>query len=143
MLVIPLRLSALALGVALFAGCGGGGGTTPMGDANTAAVAAGMRIAQLNACPTCHGADYGGTDVAMGGAYPGNVTPDPLHGIGDWTDAQIIAAVTSGMGLGGRGLCPSMPRVPLAPADAANLVAFLRSVSPSAHDSPAGACTAP
>lgn len=143
MLRTPLsRVSVLTLAAALLGACGGGT-TTPMTDANTAAVAAGARIAQLNVCTSCHGADYGGSSVAMGGSYPQNITPDPDHGIGDWTDAQITAAVTMGTGLGGRTLCPSMPRIPLSATDAANLVAFLRTVAPSTNDAPAGACSAP
>ncbi|MFO0684695.1 MAG: c-type cytochrome [Sandaracinus sp.] len=136
-------LSVLALGGALLGACGNGGGGTPMSDANTAAVAAGARIAQLNVCTSCHGADYAGTSVAMGGSYPENITQDPDHGIGDWTDAQIAAAVTSGTGIGGRTLCPSMPRIPLSATDAANLVAFLRTIPGSTNDAPAGTCTAP
>jgi mono/diheme cytochrome c family protein len=69
-------------------------------------------------CAGCH------TDVATKGPllaggralktpfgifYSPNITPDPTHGIGAWTDADFIKAVKGGIGKSGRHLFPAFP----------------------------------
>ncbi len=69
--------------------------------------------------------------TAFGTFYGTNITPDPVHGIGDWTDRQIVDALRSGVGPGGRALSPAMPYPAfsgMTDADAEALVAYLRSV---------------
>ncbi|MBW6399949.1 cytochrome c [Roseomonas sp. HJA6] len=68
-----------------------------------------------------------GTSVAR------NITPDREHGIGDWTDAQIIRAVTQGVSADGRPLFPPMGYgyyARMTPADLADLLVYLRSLRP-------------
>lgn len=68
-----------------------------------------------------------GTSVAR------NITRDRAHGIGDWTDAQIIRAVTQGVSADGRQLFPPMGYgyyARMTPTDLADLVAYLRSLRP-------------
>ena len=68
-----------------------------------------------------------GTSVAR------NITPDRGHGLGDWTDAQIIRAVTQGVSADGRQMFPPMGYgyyARMTPRDLADLVAYLRSLRP-------------
>jgi mono/diheme cytochrome c family protein len=62
-----------------------------------------------------------------------NITPNKEQGIGDWTDAQIIAALTRGVSTYGRRLAPPMgARAPIysriADHDMRDLIAYLRSL---------------
>lgn len=86
-------------------------------------------------CHTSEGGalNAGGRPVttAFGTFYGTNITPDPLYGIGDWTDKQIAEALRSGVGRGGRALSPVMPYPAFSgmrDADITALVAYLRSV---------------
>lgn len=68
-----------------------------------------------------------------GVAVARNITPSEQHGIGSWTDEQIIAAVTKGISADGRRLVPPMGgRAPiwakLTQGDLHDLVAYLRSL---------------
>jgi mono/diheme cytochrome c family protein len=80
----------------------------------------------------------GGSDVGF--AIPGhgvfvgrNLTPDPETGLGKWTSAQIVTALTTGVRPDGRILAPIMPWqafANLTDADARAIVAFLKSLPP-------------
>jgi hypothetical protein len=62
-----------------------------------------------------------------------NITPHPEHGLGRWTDEQIVRAITEGVSANGRRLLPPMPYANyagLTPRDLADIVAFLRSLPP-------------
>jgi mono/diheme cytochrome c family protein len=64
-----------------------------------------------------------------------NITPSKQHGIGNWTDEQVIAAITKGISADGRRLVPPMGgRAPiwakLTQNDLHDLVAYLRSLPP-------------
>jgi len=68
-----------------------------------------------------------------GVAVARNITPSEQHGIGSWTDEQIIVAVTKGISADGRRLVPPMGgRAPiwakLTQGDLHDLVAYLRSL---------------
>jgi mono/diheme cytochrome c family protein len=68
-----------------------------------------------------------GTSVAA------NITPNRTRGIGGWTDAQIIRAVTQGVSADGRRLFPPMGYAYYArmdERDLRDLVAYLRSLPP-------------
>ena len=68
-----------------------------------------------------------------------NLTPDKETGLGDWTDDQIVAAITKGVRPDGRKLAPIMPwqeLAALAPDDAKAIVAYLRSLPPVNHAVP-------
>jgi mono/diheme cytochrome c family protein len=133
------RISALAmvaaLGVASFEAYGAG-------DA-----ARGKYLVTIMGCNDCHtpGYFFGKPDMArfLGGSEVGfeipglgvfhgpNLTPDKETGLGDWTDAQIATALTTGKRPDGRELAPIMPWrafTELAKDDVDAIVAFLRTI---------------
>lgn len=69
-----------------------------------------------------------------------NITPDKEHGIGAWTDGEIVRAIREGISRDGHALVPMMPyeefRQTLTQADALAIVAYLRTLKP-ASSSPA------
>jgi hypothetical protein len=107
----------------------------------------GLMVVTANSCATatlCHGADLGGSNtIPVPGTrvFPQNVTPDVQTGIGGWTDAQIEAAVRTGVDASGRTLCPTMPRfTTLTAQQMADLIAYLRSVPPVNREVPENSC---
>ena len=84
------------------------------------------------------GANYGFELPGLGVFVPPNLTFDKT-GLGDWTDEQVIAAITQGERPDGRILAPIMPYhsySALTPDDAKALVAYLRSLPPAVYDAP-------
>lgn len=79
--------------------------------------------------------------------YSSNVTPDPTTGIGDWTIAQIIAAVKQGTEPDGNKICPPMPAGPMGgfggmtTEDATDVANYLKSIAPRENQVPGGECT--
>ena len=62
-----------------------------------------------------------------------NITPDPEHGIGKWTDDEIKRAIVAGIRQDGSKLVRTMPfdwYAKIAPDDLDALVAYLRSLTP-------------
>lgn len=59
-----------------------------------------------------------------------NVTPDEVEGIGKWTRAQFVTAVTTGTSPAGRRLHEAMPRYPLSEADAGAVFDYLKAQPP-------------
>jgi mono/diheme cytochrome c family protein len=117
--------------------------------ADQAQIDRGQYLVTISGCSDCHtpGALIGSPDKArvLGGAdvgfgIPGvgvfigpNLTPDKETGLGNWTDAQIIAAMTTGKRPDGRMLSGVMPFEALShltAADAQAIVAYLRSLPP-------------
>ena len=86
----------------------------------------------------------GGSDVGFAiphlGVFVGpNLTPDKATGLGNWTAAQIITAITTGMTPQGRKLAPSMPYDAyknLTKSDARAIAAYLQSLPPVSHQVP-------
>jgi len=120
--------------------------------ADPAAVARGKYLVTIAGCHDCHTPGYflgkpdmarylGGSDVGFElpglGVFVGpNLTPDKETGLGNWTDAQVIAALQTGARPDGRMLAPIMPYhafANLTPQDAQAIVAFLRSVPAVSH----------
>jgi mono/diheme cytochrome c family protein len=111
----------------------------PEGDA-----ARGEMVFTAAGCASCHtapGAEAGdGAPVLAGGrAFPSdfgtfyapNISTDPTHGIGGWSDADIARAITEGVSPKGAHYYPAFPYTAYAkaaPADIADLVAYLRSL---------------
>jgi mono/diheme cytochrome c family protein len=99
-------------------------------------------------CPLCHtpidpdtgayltsGFLAGGMRVSAypwGVWYSRNLTPDPETGLGGWSEAEIVDAVTRGVGRGGRRLDPMAMPWPwfarLTPEDARAIATYLRAV---------------
>ena len=67
----------------------------------------------------------------LGVFYPPNLTPDRETGLGAWTEAQVIAAVRTGVRPDGRHLAPIMPwhsYAALTDEDARALATYLKSI---------------
>jgi mono/diheme cytochrome c family protein len=65
-------------------------------------------------------------------AYASNLTADPVHGIGAYTNAELVTFLRTGVKRDGRQGYPWAPRFPLlSDGDAAALIAYLRSNDPA------------
>ena len=123
--------------------------------ADPAAVARGKYLVTITGCNDCHTPGYffgkpdmarflGGSEVGfempgLGVFYGPNLTPDKATGLGNWTDAQIVAAIQEGKRPDGRTLAPSMPWhafAALTKPDVNAIVAFLRSLPPVVNKVP-------
>lgn len=115
--------------------------------ADQSTVERGKYLATLGGCGDCHtpggligspdpkrllgGSDVGFGDPAAGVWIGPNLTPDKETGLGDWTDDQIVAAITQGVRPDGRKLSPIMPWPSfshLTADDARAIVAYLKSL---------------
>lgn len=121
----------------------------------------GAYLVELLGCGVCHtdGALEGGADIEKGLAgsrtgiafsnplghefpgvvYPPNITPDMKTGIGSWTDAQIGAAISAGLGRHAGRRIASMPwqgYAKLSDDDVRAIVTYLRSIKPIMHRVP-------
>ena len=109
----------------------------------------GKYLVTLSGCGDCHTPGgltgspdpkrlLGGSDVGFGipgsGVWIGpNLTPDKETGLGDWTDDQIVAAITQGVRPDGRKLSGIMPWPALShltAEDALAIAAYLKSLPP-------------
>src|SRR5215831_17607035 len=112
-------------------------------------VARGRKLASLT-CFNCHqdpttsrltGKQISDAPKQFGIIFSKNITKDSEHGIGTWTDGQLIYLLRTGIDRTGQYLPPYMPRVALmSDDDVESVVAFLRSddplVAPAAEDPP-------
>ena len=129
--------------VATCTGCDG------PGRAESAEIARGKYLVTVGGCTDCHTPGHilgkpdmsrflGGSDVGFGvpgaGVFVGrNLTPDKETGLGSWTQAQIVTAITTGVRPDGRTLAAVMPWPALSQltkADAVAIAAFLQSLPP-------------
>lgn len=72
--------------------------------------------------------------------YGKNITPDAETGIGSWTDAEIIRAMTQGISKNGDTLFPLMPYISynrMAKEDLLSIVAFIKTLKPIKNKVPA------
>jgi mono/diheme cytochrome c family protein len=77
----------------------------------------GRYLTTVGDCAACH--TLPGSGHAFAGGRPietpfgiliaPNITPDPVTGIGAWTDDEFVSALTKGTGRDGRHLFPAMP----------------------------------
>jgi len=108
----------------------------------------GRYVATVGTCTLCHTAGPsvtrlwapfpelgGGMRVrwnVFGTVWSRNLTPDPGTGLGDWSDAEIVRAITSGLSRDGRTMhWQAMPWdhfSRLTPEDSVALVTYLRHV---------------
>ncbi|MGD9881161.1 MAG: cytochrome c [Reyranella sp.] len=120
----------------------------PVAQAQTP-VERGKYLVTISGCNDCHTPGYflgkpdktrflGGSEVGfempgLGTFYGPNITPDKETGIGSWTNAQVLAALQTGIRPDGRLLAPIMPWhafASLTQSDASAIVAYLRSLPP-------------
>jgi mono/diheme cytochrome c family protein len=123
--------------------------------AENADVARGKYLVSIAGCNDCHTPGYflgkpdesrflGGSEVgfeipALGIFHGPNLTPDRETGLGGWTDAQIVAALTIGKRPDGRELAPVMPWRAFAnftKEDVGAIVAYLRTLPPVSNKVP-------
>ena len=92
-------------------------------------------------CAACHtlpgsGRDFAGgraVETPFGQLIASNITPDPVTGIGAWTDEEFIKALTEGTGRDGTHLYPAMPYTyytKVTRDDALAIRAYLNTVPP-------------
>jgi mono/diheme cytochrome c family protein len=126
-----------------------------MGRADAADLARGKYLVGLMGCTDCHTPGHffgkpdmtrflGGSDVGF--AVPGlgvfvgsNLTSDKETGLGNWTEAQIVTALTTGVTPEGRVLAPPMPWrnfTSLTKSDAQAMAAYLKTLPPVKHQVP-------
>ncbi len=78
--------------------------------------------------------------------YQQNITHDPTHGIGSWTEAEFLRALKHGVGKGGTHLFPAFPYPSysaMTDADAKALWAYIRTVPAVAKPNRAHEVSAP
>lgn len=129
-----------AAGIALSLGAGA---------ASAGDVERGKYLVSFSGCSDCHtpGYFFGKPDMAryLGGSEVGfempglgvfhgpNLTSDPETGLGNWTEAQIVTALTTGARPDGRILAPIMPWKSFAgmkPEDVEAIASFLKTLPP-------------
>src|SRR5690242_3912454 len=104
----------------------------------------GHYLAVASDCTACHtlpgsGHDFSGgraIETPFGLLVSPNITPDPLTGIGAWTDDEFVNALTKGTGRHGDRLYPAMPYTyytKLSRDDAVAIRAYLNTV-PAVHN---------
>jgi mono/diheme cytochrome c family protein len=114
--------------------------TGPAAAADPALAAHGELIFNIGGCTNCHTAK-GGQVLAGGDAigtpfgdfYAPNITPDPAHGIGGWSDADFIRAMREGVGPDGRPYYPAFPYTSfthMSDEDLSALKAYLGTLAP-------------
>lgn len=119
---------------------GGNVAGVPAQLADAGLVKRGEYLAHAADCQACHTAP-GGTPFAGGFAfnmpfgtiYSTNITPDKQTGIGNYTDAQFLAAVHRGIRADGERLYPAMPYTSygyMTDADALAIKAYLFALAP-------------
>jgi len=81
-------------------------------------VSRGQYVFDAAGCLGCHTDEvHGGQPLAGGRAlrtsyglfYTPNISPDPIYGIGNWSDAQFIRALRHGVSADGTSLLPAFP----------------------------------
>jgi len=104
----------------------------------------GHYLAIAGDCAACHtlpgsGHDFAGgrvIETPFGHLVAPNITPDPLTGIGAWTDDEFVDALTNGTGRHGDRLYPAMPYTyytKMTRQDALAIRAYLNTV-PAVHN---------
>ena len=119
------------------------------------AVERGKYLVELGGCVHCHtpgyflgkpdmGSRLGGSDVGfyvpnLGTFYGPNLTPDKETGLGRWSTAEIVTAITTGKRPDGRELAPIMPWrsfAELSKSDARAVALYLKSLPPVSNRAP-------
>lgn len=79
-------------------------------------VSQGEYLAKVGNCAACHTARGGepfaggkAIETPFGAVYASNITPDPLHGIGSWSQEAFYRAMKHGVNAQGRLLTPAFP----------------------------------
>src|ERR1700730_11747899 len=113
------------------------------GPAYTPDLANGQIIFNAGGCSSCHAVPGQPDRLKLGGGlalpspfgtfYVPNISPDPTDGIGRWTEAQFVDAVTQGVSRSGTHYFPAFPYTTYAHAkrdDIRDLFAYLKTLAP-------------
>lgn len=140
-MAVRRSVAAIALGLVVLAGPI----SAATAGAESEAVKRGAYIYRAAGCEGCH------TDRKSGGAplaggrplktpfgifYAPNITPDPTHGIGDWTEANFVRALRQGLAPNGSHYFPAFPYPSysgMTARDLSDLWCYLRTVKPVAR----------
>jgi mono/diheme cytochrome c family protein len=111
--------------------------------AYTPNLANGQIIFNAGGCSACHAVPGQPDRLKLGGGlalgspfgtfYVPNISPDPADGIGRWTEAQFVNAVTKGVSPGGSHYFPAFPYTTYTHArmsDIRDLFAYLKTLAP-------------
>ena len=128
---------------------------TGTADSGQAPVERGRYLVTIMTCTDCHtpgtfigmpdmtrflgGQEVGFEIPGLGTFHPPNLTPDPETGLGNWSEQQIVTALTTGARPDGRMLAPIMPWMHyanLAPEDAMAIAVYLKSLTPVVNKVP-------
>ena len=109
-------------------------------DGLTGDPAAGAIVFAAAGCASCHAAPDGDANILAGGRkfssdfgtfIAPNISPDPTHGIGDWTDLELASAIVTGTSPTGSHYYPAFPYSVYNKArmqDVVDLIAHLRTL---------------
>src|ERR1700693_2798968 len=111
--------------------------------AYTPDLANGLTTFNAGGCCSCHAVPGQPDRTRLGGGlaipspfgtfYAPNISPDPADGIGRWSEAEFVAAVTRGVSPGGYHYFPAFPYTSYAHAkieDVRDLFAYLKTLAP-------------
>jgi mono/diheme cytochrome c family protein len=111
--------------------------------AYTPNLANGLVVFNAGGCASCHAVPDQPDRLRLGGGlaipspfgtfYAPNISPDKVDGIGRWTEANFVTAVTSGVSPGGTHYFPAFPYTSYAharPEDIKDLFAYLKTLAP-------------
>ncbi len=138
------RAAAVLVPVCLSLGLAGGPAHGQATDGDPAAVERGAYVFRAGGCLACHtdmknkGAPLAGgraLETPFGTFYSPNITPDPTHGIGSWSDADFIRALREGLRPDGAHYYPAFPYpsyTGMSERDMRDLKAYLFSQEPAA-----------
>ena len=103
----------------------------------------GLTTFNAGGCSSCHAVPGQPDRTRLGGGlaipspfgtfYAPNISPDPVDGIGRWTEADFVNAVTRGVSPAGAHYFPAFPYTSYAhakPDDVRDLFAYLKSLAP-------------
>lgn len=112
-------------------------------DSITPDPARGAATFAIAGCASCHAATDGPRDLLSGGRafvtdygtfHAPNISTDPVHGVGDWSDLELASAIMRGVSPDGAHYYPAFPYTSYIKADlqdVADLIAHLRSLPAS------------
>lgn len=138
-------MARLAVGLLLALGSPLASADTADPPALSAAAERGAYLAKAAGCASCHtdkdnsGPAYAGghrLETPYGTFIAPNITPDPEHGIGGWSDAEFVVALREGVSPAGAHYYPAFPYAAYAgmtESDALAIRAYLASVEPVAR----------
>jgi mono/diheme cytochrome c family protein len=111
--------------------------------ADTPDLANGQTTFNAGGCSSCHAVPGQPDRTKLGGGlaipspfgtfYAPNISPDPADGIGRWSEAEFVRAVTQGVSPAGYHYFPAFPYTSYAhakPDDIRDLFAYLKTLSP-------------